>query len=393
MTGSRIRRARVGAAAAVLAVPALAFGAQSSASASPLPGGLLPQLFTNNLLPGLASATDLGAADPASHMALVVGLSRPNPAGESAYLAGENDPQSPLYHQFLTPSTFAAKFGVPASTRSAVTSWLTGAGLHVDSVSAAGDNYAVSGTVSQVDSAFRTSIRRFTFGAKNFLANTSFPQVPSGLPVSTIVGLNTLQGFSTPAKQTPAQDTCIGSTCLGVTTPKDLWSVYDQPAAYQGQGQQLAVFGEGQKRRRHLRPAPVRDRQWPAADPRHRQAPRRRHRLHRRLGPRRVEHRHPGLVRHGAAGLRDDALLRLRSVRRRRAEDVPAVDRRRERPDAGERLVRRTRDQPDQPGHRRSAVDPPASGHGGPRQQPAAAGGGRPQAGGARGQDAVQLDG
>ena len=104
----------------------------------------------------------------------------------------------------------------------------------------------MSGTVSQVDSAFRTSIRRFTFGAKNFLANTSFPQVPSGLPVNTIVGLNTLQGFSTPAKQTPAQDTCIGSTCLGVTTPKDLWSVYDQPAAYQGQGQQLAVFGEGQ---------------------------------------------------------------------------------------------------------------------------------------------------
>jgi subtilase family serine protease len=230
----------------VLAVPALAFGAQSSASASPLLGGLLPQLFTNNLLPGLASATDLGAADPTSHMAIVVGLSRPDPAGESAYLAGENNPQSPLYHQFLTPSSFAAKFGVPASTRSAVSSWLTGAGLHLDSVSAAGDNYAVSGTVSQVDSAFKTSIRRFVFGGKNFLANTGFPQVPSGLPVNTIVGLNTLQGFSTPAKQTPAQDTCLGSTCLGVTTPKDLWSVYDQPAAYQGQGQQLAVFGEGQ---------------------------------------------------------------------------------------------------------------------------------------------------
>ncbi|HEX4016187.1 MAG TPA: S53 family peptidase [Frankiaceae bacterium] len=241
-----MRRTRVVAAAAVLAVPALAFGAQSSASASPLLGGLVSQLFTNNLLPGLTNATNLGAAPTSTPMSLVVGLSRPDPAGESQYLAAEEDPQSPQYHQFLTPSAFAAKFGVPAATRSAVVSWLTSSGLHVDSVSAAGDNYAVSGTASQVSSTFKTSIRRFTTAGKNFLANTSYPAVPSGLPVNTIVGLNTLQGFSTPAKATTAQDTCLASTCLGVTTPKDLWSVYDQPAAYQGQGQQLAVFGEGQ---------------------------------------------------------------------------------------------------------------------------------------------------
>lgn len=246
MTGSLVRRTRVIAAAAVLAVPALALGAQSSASASPLLGGLVSQLFTSNLLPGLASATDLGPAAASTPMSLVVGLSRPDPAGESQYLAAENNPQSPQYHQFLTPSSFAAKFGVPASTRSAVISWLSSSGLHVDSVSAAGDNYAVSGSASQVASTFKTSIRRFNTAGKAFLANTGYPAVPSGLPVNTIVGLNTLQGFSTPAKTTPAQDTCVGSTCLGVTTPKDLWSVYDQPAAYQGQGQQLAVFGEGQ---------------------------------------------------------------------------------------------------------------------------------------------------
>jgi subtilase family serine protease len=259
MTGSLPRRTRLVGAAAALALPALVLGAQSSASASSLPllgsvtstvtstvNGLVSGLFTGNLLPGLANATDLGAADASAPMSLVVGLSRPNPSGESAYLAAENNPASPSYHQFLTPSSFAAKFGVPAATRSAVTSWLTASGLHVDSVSAAGDNYAVTGSVSAIDSAFKTSIRRFSFGGKGFLANTSYPQVPSGLPVTTIVGLNTLQGFSLPAKATTSQDTCLGSTCVGVTTPKDLWSVYDQPAAYQGAGQQLAVFGEGQ---------------------------------------------------------------------------------------------------------------------------------------------------
>jgi pseudomonalisin len=249
MTGSSLRRSRVLAAAALLALPALTLGAQSAASASPLLGGLLPQLFTGNLLPGLASATDLGPAAGSTPMSLVVGLARPNPAAESQYLASETNAASPLYHQFLTPAEFAAKFGVSAATRSAVTSWLTSGGLHVDSVSAAGDDYAVSGTASQVAGTFKTSVRRFDTGGKAFLANTSFPAVPSGLPVTTIVGLNTLQGFSTPARQTPqtpAQDTCVGSVCVGVTTPKDLWSAYDQPAAFQGQGQQLAVLGEGQ---------------------------------------------------------------------------------------------------------------------------------------------------
>jgi subtilase family serine protease len=198
------------------------------------------------MLPGLSLATDLGPAPAATHMAVVVGLSRPDPAGEDQYLAAENNPASPVYHHFLSPSSFAAKFGVPAATRTAVTTWLTAQGLHVDNVSAAGDNFAVSGTAGQVASTFKTTIRRFQTGSRTFLANTSYPTVPSGLPVRTVVGLNTLQGFSLPGRTPTAQDTCVGTGCTGLTTPKDLWSVYSQPDAYQGQGQQLAVLGEGQ---------------------------------------------------------------------------------------------------------------------------------------------------
>ena len=179
-------------------------------------------------------------------MSVVVGLNRPNRAAEDAYLAAENNPTNALYHQFLTPSTFAAKFGVPAATRSAAASWLTSKGLHLDSVSAAGDTYSVSGTEAQVASTFQTSIRRFRFGTKTFLANTSYPAVPAALPIASIVGLNSLQGFTIPAGAKKAQDTCAGGVCTGLTTPKDLWSVYSQPAAYTGKGQSLAVLGEGQ---------------------------------------------------------------------------------------------------------------------------------------------------
>ncbi len=237
-------RRRVLAAAAVMlgtAAPAVTIGATASSAA------ILPTtLFTRNLLPGLSLATNLGAVNPQTPMSLVVGVARPDPAGEDRYLAAEHDPSSPLYRRFLTPSSFAAKFGVSPATRSAVTSWLTSGGLHVDSVSPAGDVVAVSGTASQVQSTFRTAIRRFQIGAKTFLANTGFPSVPSGIPVTTIVGLNTLQAFSTPAKPVQSQDTCLGPVCTGLTTPSDLWSAYQQPAAYQGEGQSLAVFGEGQ---------------------------------------------------------------------------------------------------------------------------------------------------
>jgi len=41
-------------------------------------------------------------------------------------------------------------------------------------------------------------------------------------------------------------DQCVPVVgCTGGTTPQDLWSVYQQPAAHTGSGQQVAVFGEG----------------------------------------------------------------------------------------------------------------------------------------------------
>ena len=86
------------------------------------------------------------------------------------YLAPRTTRRARCYHQFLTPSAFAAKFGVPAATRSAVISWLTANGLHVNSVSAAGDNYAVSGTASR-----STAPSRRASGASASAVRTSWP--------------------------------------------------------------------------------------------------------------------------------------------------------------------------------------------------------------------------
>jgi pseudomonalisin len=202
--------------------------------------------LTQNVLPGLAHATDLGPAPAATPLHLVVSVARPNAAGEAATLAAVHNPASPSYRHFLTPAQFAAQFGVPAGRQDALRSLFAGSGLHVDSASVAGDRYSLSGTAVQVASLLHTSFHRYQFGSQSFVANTSAPVFPYGLGITNIVGLNTLQRYSTPARSHPAQDLCLGGNCLGATTPQDLWTTYQQPAAHTGQGQGLAVFGEGQ---------------------------------------------------------------------------------------------------------------------------------------------------
>ncbi len=205
----------------------------------------MPLTVTQNLLPGLANATDLGPVDSGAPMSLVVTLSRPDPAGEQAALLAEHDPASAAYGQFLSPDDFAARFGVPQSRLDTVQAWLTGTGLAVDSVSAARDLVALHGTAGQVSARFGTPVHRFSYADGQFLANTAAPVVPYGIGIANVVGLNTLQRYSLPAGV--SQGGCRTSgTCVGGTTPADLWSVYQQPSGYQGRGQQIAIFGEGQ---------------------------------------------------------------------------------------------------------------------------------------------------
>jgi pseudomonalisin len=219
--------------AAAVAIAPTALGGPADASSGPALSRTL------NVVRGLASATDLGALPAAQRLELAVSVSRPDPSGETAYLRQVEDPSGPLFRHFLTPAQFAARFGVPAATRQAVRSWLTGGGLEIAGVSAAGDLYDVSGTVAQIDSLLHLTLERYSASGARFWANAVAPSVPASLPIANIAGLNSLQRFST-----PAQDTCVGGTCLGTTTPQDLRTAYDA-GGLTGTGQGVAMFGEG----------------------------------------------------------------------------------------------------------------------------------------------------
>src|SRR4051794_10988158 len=86
--------------------------AASLVSATGAPARVLSQ----NALSRLDRATRLGAASPSQRLTIGISLARPDAAGEQTLLKDLFDRSSPQYHRWLTPSQFAARFGVPAAT-------------------------------------------------------------------------------------------------------------------------------------------------------------------------------------------------------------------------------------------------------------------------------------
>ncbi|HET7386145.1 MAG TPA: S53 family peptidase [Nocardioidaceae bacterium] len=255
--------AQVAATAMVLTGGALATAPASTAASSSV-------RLAGDVLPHLSGYTDLGPTPSGKHVQLDVTIARPNPAGEQALYRQLYTPGSPSYHDFPTPAEFDDRFGVDQATFDAVRSFATAHGMSLASSTGSRDLLVLDGTVAQVERTFDVSLRTYRKDGKAFYANTVGPLVPSGLSITGVVGLNSLLGMhlfhngpknpvpsGTTHGTTPAQDNCLAGTCTGLTTPQDLWSIYDQPGGAHadpngnttvdfGQGQQMAVFGEGQ---------------------------------------------------------------------------------------------------------------------------------------------------
>jgi len=227
----------------LLGTAGLADAAGTAASASAptsvrIAGNVLPSL---SLLPS-------SAADPSAPLTVGVALAHPHAAQEQALVTALSTPGNPSYGKFLSYDEVVRRFGVPASRTDHVVAVLRRAGLTVTAPDAMGDYVSATGTVAQVERAFHVTER--TFVARNgmrFLANTTGPLVSAADQVTTVVGLNTLQHYTLPARtaKKTAQDLCFGGACVGNTTPQDLWSIYEQPKARTGRGVTMAVIGEG----------------------------------------------------------------------------------------------------------------------------------------------------
>lgn len=209
-------------------------------------------VLTNNVLQGLSKLTPIGNTSPTAAIGVGIGLQGANPTAEAAYLAGEYDPTSPLYGQYLDPADYETQFGVPVDRYNTAVSWLGSTGLQVQTISGSSEYILATGPVSQVESLLNVQIKNFVSNGRAFFANVNAPTVPAALQVIAITGLNNIEGphlspqiHAKPGTTATRPSTLSPSADMNLTTPPDLWSIYDQPANNKGEGQQMAIFGWG----------------------------------------------------------------------------------------------------------------------------------------------------
>ncbi len=195
------------------------------------------------------------------------------PAQEQALselLADQQDSKSSLYHHWLTPSQYGARFGASEASIEALSNWLKSNGFEVGTVPAGRGHLPFSGTKSQVEAAFHTSIHLFNVNGERHFANVSDPMVPAAFvsTVAAIRGLNdfyprpgvipmnavprfvlpTLAGMAARSSASPDTYYPGSDQYPGYVGPTDFATIYNLLPAYQegitGAGVTVAIAGE-----------------------------------------------------------------------------------------------------------------------------------------------------
>jgi hypothetical protein len=211
----------------------------TAATAAPTPPAPVTIQLTGQVLKGLDKLPNLGRVPASTHIQLGLSVAGRDAAGRNALARAVSDPKSPSYKHFLTPTEYAARFGVDTARRAALARWLQAGGLKVEHAGAAGTFLLVSGTAADVEKQFGTTLNSYRLGTQVIRANTTAPRVPVSLGIHGVLGLETAHRFAPHAAAPSAFPVAAD------TTPSDLWSIYDQPSNNRGAGQQLAMFGWG----------------------------------------------------------------------------------------------------------------------------------------------------
>lgn len=153
-------------------------------------------LLKGNTHPLARPEFDLGTAPatlPMSRMLLVLKRSPEQEGALRKLLDDQQDKRSPSYHKWLTPAQFGKQFGPMDADIQTVTSWLQGHGFQVGTTKGR-TVLEFSGSASQVQETFHTSIHKYVVNGEQHWANASDPSIPAAL-TPAVAGVLTLHNF------------------------------------------------------------------------------------------------------------------------------------------------------------------------------------------------------
>ena len=172
-------------------------------------------------------------------------------------MTAQQNPSSPLYHQWLNPDQFAARFGMADADIAKVKSWLEQQGFSIDSVGRSKNVIRFSGTAGQAESAFATEMHNYAVktakGVETHFAPSTALSVPSAL-AGVVLGVRNLDDFrprshvilNKAARLKPAFTS--SQTGNVYFAPGDIATIYDVQkeynAGFTGAGQSIAIVGQ-----------------------------------------------------------------------------------------------------------------------------------------------------
>jgi hypothetical protein len=144
----------------------------------------------------LTSAVETGTVPGSQPMVVTLTLTPPpdRAAALDRFLTDLADPSSPSYHQWITPKVFASTYGATSAQIAAVTAWAESQGLTVGPPSAGGTRLSLSGSATQVESAFAIGLHTYQLAGASYFATPDQPSLPSAVAslIASIDGLDNL---------------------------------------------------------------------------------------------------------------------------------------------------------------------------------------------------------
>ncbi|MDE2127242.1 MAG: VCBS repeat-containing protein [Armatimonadetes bacterium] len=240
------------AAAPLMLAPAISI-AQTAARYSTVDG--------SRPLPASYTAVPAPAFAPTHVLHITFQLNGAGAAQIAAYARGQQDPASPLYHKWLTPDQFGAKFGATAAAIGAVTRFAAGAAFSRIHVWPNHLFVSADATVAAAQAAFHVAIRRYQRPTTDRAANTvpmvygpsATPQVPTSAAaaIKNVFGLdNLLVPMAQHGKLQPALSPFLFFQAPGGFAPSDVSRIYNvaglHNAGLNGDGFKIGIYSPTQ---------------------------------------------------------------------------------------------------------------------------------------------------
>ncbi len=207
-------------------------------------------LLNGHEVPLIQQAQFVQNTSPTQQLNLSIGMQLRDPSGLDSLLSAIYDPNSPQYHQYLTPDQFDQMFAPTPDQVQQVVSYLQSQGMTVTSIAANNLLIDATATVSQVQSAFSVKINTYQAGNHTFYANTSSPSIPTSISqlITSIGGLDNSVQYH-PLYQRMIKRMQKHGAALATPSgfgPKDLSGAYNatplQNAGILGDNQTVALF-------------------------------------------------------------------------------------------------------------------------------------------------------